>query len=222
MRWTQQEYDAYQARRSAAGRFIGRRTMKQNRIVAPKVNWVSHRCVACGKRFNAWKSNERKFCSMACSSNDPDLKRRRVEKRNSNPDKSRLYSTRSAKWVEIGGKRFFGRSSWERNYGRYLQFQKEHKIVSDWDHETTTFWFDEIKRGTRSYLPDFKVTLWTGEEEFHEVKGWMTRKSKTQIRRMKKYHPEIKLVVIDQVRYRALAKTARTLIPGWEWSKNSR
>ena len=60
-------------------------------------------------------------------------------------------------WREIGGKRKYFRSKWESNYARYLQFLKEHKQIEDWHHECETFWFEGIKRGVCSYLPDFKV-----------------------------------------------------------------
>lgn len=118
-------------------------------------------------------------------------------------------------WVEVGGKKFFARSKWEANYGRYLQFLKEAGQVTDWEHEPETFWFDGIKRGCVSYLPDFKVIFWSNEVEYHEVKGWMDQRSKTTIRRMAKYHPEVKLIVIDSTRYKEIAKTARSVVRGW-------
>ena len=143
----------------------------------------------------------------------PELKKKRVTTFNSTP-RERVYSRTKKGWVKLGGKQFFARSSWESNYARYLQFQKEQGLILDWDHEPETFWFEGIKRGVRSYLPDFKVTAKTGTE-FHEVKGWMDSRSKTKIRRMAKYHPQIKLIVIDQYRYREIAKTASCIIPGW-------
>jgi hypothetical protein len=118
-------------------------------------------------------------------------------------------------WVEIGGKRLFARSSWESNYARYLQFQKEHRLIIDWEHEPETFWFEGIKRGVCSYLPDFRVTTNAGTIEYHEVKGWMDNRSKTKIARMAKYHPQVTLVVIDMKRYKAIAVTARLVVPNW-------
>src|SRR5215471_1288173 len=52
--------------------------------------------------------------------------------------------------------RYF-RSSWEANYARYLNFLKSRGEIHDWQYESNTFWFHKIKRGTRSYTPDFKV-----------------------------------------------------------------
>lgn len=127
----------------------------------------------------------------------------------------RIASWKSA-WVTVGGQRFYARSRWEANYARYLEFQKEHGLISAWEHEPETFWFEKIKRGVRSYLPDFKVTQASGAIEYHEVKGWMDSRSKTKIKRMKKYFPSVVLVVIDSARYRTLSQQLKSIIPGWE------
>jgi len=110
---------------------------------------------------------------------------------------------------------FFVRSSWEANYARYLKFlQSKNKIVK-FEYEPDTFFFEQIKRGTRHYTPDFKV--WTSENcfEYHEVKGWMDAKSKTKLARMKKYYPEIKIILIEKKEYQSIAKWMN-LIPYWE------
>lgn len=108
------------------------------------------------------------------------------------------------------------RSGWEANYARYLNWLKEKGEIFNWDYEADIFWFDKIKRGVRSYTPDFKVWETANSEPcYHEVKGWMDPRSKTKIKRMRIYHPKIKLIVIDSKAYRALAKYA-ALIPGWE------
>lgn len=127
----------------------------------------------------------------------------------------RMHSRGKGRWVEAGGKRFFARSTWEANYGLFLEFEKQNGIISEWEHEPETFWFKGIKRGCLSYLPDFKVTNTDGSVEYHEVKGWMDNKSKTKIRRMKKYHPSVSLIVIDGARYKSIARTASSLVPGW-------
>lgn len=121
-----------------------------------------------------------------------------------------------AGWRDIGGKRCYFRSRWEANYARYLDFLKRNNQISDWEHEPDTFWFEEVKRGVRSYLPDFKVYNIDETHEYHEVKGWMDAKSKTKLKRMAKYHPSIKMVLIDGPVYKSIAKSARTLIKGWE------
>jgi hypothetical protein len=124
--------------------------------------------------------------------------------------------TWKAAWREIGGIRKFYRSRWEANYARFLQWQKERGEVASWTHESEVFWFDGIKRGCVSYLPDFKVILPNGAIEYHEVKGWMDPASKTKIKRMKKYHPSVKLVVVDSKSYLKLERLMQSTVPGWE------
>lgn len=121
-----------------------------------------------------------------------------------------------ADWREIGGKRKYFRSRWEANYARYLEFLKSNGEILEWHHEKTTFWFDGVKRGTVSYLPDFDVTEKSGEITHHEVKGWMDDRSATKLKRMAKYHPEKTLVLVQEKQYREIEKKFSFLIPGWE------
>lgn len=100
-------------------------------------------------------------------------------------------------WRTIGGKHHFFRSRWEANYARFLELLKTGEYIIEWSYEPETFWFEGVKRGCVSYKPDFKVVQRDGGIEYHEVKGWMDAKSKTKLRRMKKYHPEIKMVLRD-------------------------
>jgi hypothetical protein len=108
------------------------------------------------------------------------------------------------------------RSSWEANYARYLNFLKSTGKVQGWKYESKTFWFEKIKRGCRSWKPDFEVVLPSGEIEYHEVKGWMYPRSKTALKRMRIYHPDVGVVLIDQHRYRAISKSVCKIIPNWE------
>lgn len=121
-----------------------------------------------------------------------------------------------AGWRVIGGVNKYYRSGWEANYARYLEWLKGQQQIAAWKHEPTTFWFEGIKRGTRSYLPDFWVQANDGSECYHEVKGWMDSKSKTKLKRMSIYHPTVKIVLIDKKSYQALAKSISTMIPDWE------
>lgn len=114
------------------------------------------------------------------------------------------------------GKHPYFRSTWEANYARYLKLLLLGGRITDWEYEPCTFWFKGIRRGTTNYKPDFKVTRGTGLVEYHEVKAWMDRKSKTKIKRMAKYHPDVDLVVIDEAAYRKLTEQAKRLVPGWE------
>lgn len=103
-----------------------------------------------------------------------------------------------AQWAEIGGKRFYARSSWEINHANWLESLKKNKSIIDWEHEPETFWFTGIKRGAMSYLPDFKITLNDDSVEFHEIKGWMDSRSKTKIKRFRKQFSQHKLKVFGK------------------------
>ena len=110
----------------------------------------------------------------------------------------------------------FFRSRWEANYARYLNWMIARGDFKSWEYECKTFWFEEIRRGVRSYCPDFKVTLPDGSHEWHEVKGWMDAKSKTKLARMQKYYPDEKLVLIDKSWFKSARKTLASIIPNWE------
>lgn len=144
------------------------------------------------------------------------LKALQTKAKNGTYATERKGTTWKSGWREIGGKRKYFRSRWEANYARYLQWLKERGEISDWEHEPTTFWFVGVKRGCVSYLPDFLVKETSGGESYHEVKGWMDDRSKTKIRRMAKYHPNVKLIVIDSKCYESIRKTMNQLIIGWE------
>jgi hypothetical protein len=135
---------------------------------------------------------------------------------------NRATASWGAGWRDIGGVKKYYRSKWEANYARYLEWLKTKGVIESWLHEPDTFWFDGIKRGCRSYLPDFKVTEKGGKIAYHEVKGWMDDKSKTKIKRMAKYHPKITLIVIDTKAYNAIKKTIKPIIKEWETDENGR
>jgi len=121
-----------------------------------------------------------------------------------------------AGWRDVADRKIYFRSRWEANYGRYLEWLKSRGDIEDWAHEPETFWFEKIKRGCRSYLPDFKVTENCGSIVYHEVKGWMDARSKTKINRMRIYYPKVKLVLIEKKQYTEIKKKLSALIPGWE------
>lgn len=112
---------------------------------------------------------------------------------------------------------YFFRSRWEANYARFLNLAIKQKEIFKWEYEPETFWFERIKRGTRSYTPDFKI--WETETSvpyFVEIKGWMDAKSKTKLKRMGKYFPHIRVDLVDEKQYRALEKSIAALISDWE------
>jgi len=110
---------------------------------------------------------------------------------------------------------FFFRSAWEANYARYLNFLIKNKKIQKWEYEVDTFLFPEVVRGQRSYLPDFKVWDNEGNVCYHEVKGWMNAASKSKLKKMKKYYPDVALIVIASKEYYAIEKF-KAMIPNWE------
>jgi len=109
----------------------------------------------------------------------------------------RLAPRFKADWHEIGGKRKYYRSNWEFQYAKYLELLKNQGLIKDWEHEPQTFWFEKIKRGVRSYKPDFKVTLLDERHYWVEVKGYYDQRSRTTIKRFNKYYPKETLIVVD-------------------------
>jgi len=121
--------------------------------------------------------------------------------------------SRSGKREDLGGLYF--RSAWEANYARYLTWLQETGNIQAWAFEPDEFEFVAIKRGTRFYLPDFRVTNNDGSIEYHEIKGYMDATSATKLKRMAKYYPDVKVILIDKEGYRAIARQMRSL-PNWE------
>jgi len=121
---------------------------------------------------------------------------------------------RGGKREDIKGGCYF-RSSWEANYARYLTWLENKGEILKWEYEPQTFYFEAIKRGTRSYTPDFKV-FFKNTYEVQEVKGWMDQPSKTKLKRMNKYFPEEEVIVIGEAWFRSANKTIGKIISGWE------
>ncbi len=106
----------------------------------------------------------------------------------------------------INGKDIFFRSKWEANYALYLDFLIKVNQVKSWCYEPRIFYFESIRRGSRSYTPDFKVELPEGGYEWHEVKGYMNPQSKTKLKRMSLYYPKEKIVLIERIKYSDILK----------------
>jgi hypothetical protein len=112
---------------------------------------------------------------------------------------------------DINGKLLFFRSCWEANYALYLDFLIKTNEIEGWEYEPTIFYFEKIKRGIRSYTPDFKIKLHNGFE-WHEVKGYMDDKSQTKIKRMAIYYPAEVLKVIEKTQYKEIIKKLSGII----------
>ncbi len=107
-------------------------------------------------------------------------------------------------WWTGGGRRIYMRSSWEKKYAGRLHLLKLAGEIKDWEYEPDTFWFESIKRGVRSYKPDFKVFQNDGSFYYVEVKGYMDAKSKTKLKRMKRYYPDVRIEVVTGARLKGL------------------
>ena len=118
-------------------------------------------------------------------------------------------------WYEVDGKRMFLKSKWEKRYCLYLSFMKKHGHIIDYWYEPETFWFEGIKRGVVSYLPDFKVQFPSGNFEYYEIKGYETDKDRTKYKRMAKYHPKIKLNVVSKDWFKANTPILKRVIKDW-------
>lgn len=117
-------------------------------------------------------------------------------------------------WAVVGDKpASYFRSTWEYYYAIFLEKLRMERKIADWKHEPKTFWFEKVKRGVRSYLPDFCVTHLNGTEEWCEVKGLMDSKSKTKLKRMALYYPEIKIRVIGSDWFKNNLKSCKALEP---------
>lgn len=111
----------------------------------------------------------------------------------------------------IGERKLFFRSKMEANFALYLDFLKRMGEIIDWQYEPKTFVFEKILFGTRSYKPDFAVTEKTGKIIYYECKGYMDKKSRTKLKRMRIYYPDVKIVLIDTTFYRSLHKWSKLL-----------
>lgn len=207
--------DAQFCCQKCAASFTGKTTLQENRGKRPVTDVCTKNCPSCGKEFVSKISANRKYCSYQCSADNLDGKKKRVQSLRENGGAVRQYSHGKSQWVELGGKRCYFRSTWEVKYARYLEWMKSRGEILDWEFEPHTFWFDNIKRGCRSYLPDFRVTFHDGTHQWHEVKGWMTAKSKTKLKRMKKYYPLEQVVVLSKPWFKEANLKLSKVIPDW-------
>lgn len=163
-------------------------------------------CVVCGKEYRSNRYSDRgKFCSLKCWG----------------VYQGRINMTINTYSRSHGGKRddlnnLYFRSSWEANYARYLNWLVSIGEIKSWRYEQKVFEFAKIKRGSRIYIPDFEITNNDESIEYHEIKGWMDAVSATKLKRMSKYYPDVKVLLIGKQEYYKLARDLRNLIPNWE------
>ena len=118
-------------------------------------------------------------------------------------------------WYKVGDKEYYLRSLSEYRYAIWLHYQKRYGFIKDWEYEPQTFWFENIKRGVRSYKPDFKVTMPDATHFWVEVKGYMDAKSATKIRRFNKYYPCEELRIVDKLWFNKNARKLQLVCKDW-------
>jgi len=117
-------------------------------------------------------------------------------------------------WAIVGDKQpIYFRSSWEYYYSLFLEKLRQERKILDWKHEPKCFWFEGIKRGVRSYLPDFCITHLNGTEEWSEVKGYFDSKSQTKMKRMAKYYPDVNIRLVGSDWFKSNLKACKALEP---------
>lgn len=208
--------DATHCSQKCAASRTGKITLQKNRVIVPRTSYISRECAYCGKTFQSWRSSNRVYCSMACSRVEAPIKSAMANHANGTYTSNRCYSRGASGWRVVGDRRIFFRSSWEANYARYLQHLKSIREIKQWEHEPKVFHFKGIKRGCCSYLPDFRVTFMDGRVEFHEVKGWMDKKSVIKLTRMAKYFPKVHVEVFGLPWFKANTPALSKLLPDWE------
>ena len=184
-----------------------------NRLGESNSNWrggkKAVKCKNCGAQFEVPQSADRSYCSKTCFVQSSFS---RSAPRWSSKSKWGMTASKSGKRPDLG---IYVRSACEANYARYLNFLKDAKQIQGWEYEAETFEFP-VKRGTRFYTPDFKVTNTDGSVEYHELKGYMYAKGKTALARMGRHHPKVKIVLIQKSEYEAIRRQFRNSIPNWE------
>jgi len=105
------------------------------------------------------------------------------------------------------------RSKMEANLYRYFQWLKQNDIIKNVVYETKDNNFEFPKKhGTTQYKLDFKITRLDNTVYFVEAKGYMDRKSKTKLKLMEKYYPNIEVQVINKRTYNQIIKKTAGLI----------
>jgi len=99
----------------------------------------------------------------------------------------------------LDGKDYVSRSKCEATFAKLLEMLRGAERIIAASYEPRTFWFEGVRRGTVSYLPDFWAKWDDGEEVVYECKSSATdlkAKDITKYKRMAKYFPEVTLVLV--------------------------
>ena len=133
------------------------------------------------------------------------------------------YSHVQRGWRIIDGKRIYFDSKAESNYYRYLSFLKSNHEILDFKYHPPVFDFSEwIKFGIRRYEIDFWIKERNGIEKWIEIKNTdnlekMDSGSRTRIKRLKKYYPQIHFEIVTTKSIESnIGGYVSGLIFGWE------
>jgi len=106
-----------------------------------------------------------------------------------------------AGWYDVGNQHCYFRSGLEYRWAKYLEWLKGLGEIVSWLYEPRKFEFKKIRSGTVFYTPDFLVLYGAPYEPnhcWHELKGHLKQKDVTKLRRMAKYYPDEKIILIMQ------------------------
>lgn len=104
-------------------------------------------------------------------------------------------------WAVVGGQTCYFKSKLEHRWAQYLELLKGLGEIVSWSYEPRKFEFKAIRSGTVFYTPDFLVLYGAPYKPdccWHEVKGHLTNKDITKFRRMAKYYPDEKIILVMQ------------------------
>lgn len=116
--------------------------------------------------------------------------------------------------VEVGGKKFLAKSTWEYDIALYLQHLLEFGYISSWEYEPVAFEFEYDGGGVRSYKPDFRV-IRREKEYFIEVKGWQDAKSKLKKKLMAEKYPNVRILYVGGPTYEKIKSKYKSEIPNF-------
>ena len=112
--------------------------------------------------------------------------------------------------VTIDGTEYHFKSKFEYRYAQYLEILRTQGHPNDkWFYESTTYTFQQETRGAKVYTPDFRV--WTNDKLIlHETKGMLSGSDVTKFKRMAKYYPGVKIILIFMNKDKKRANRLRT------------
>ena len=126
-----------------------------------------------------------------------------------------VHSAKQGKRIDLDN--IYFRSAWEANMARYFKFLKDKGMIYNWEFEADTFYFDKVRHGSRTYLPDFKIWETANSTPYYiEVKGYMTSVCRTKLKRMQKYYPHIRVDLVQKKEYDEIKAKMSAMLPHWE------